>query len=137
MTKRDYTYFTHAKHIAELSDFPRVHIGCIATINSKIISTGFNTTKSHPLQAHYNQYRDFYDGCNINHKLHAEIACLIPLWNCDINWNKVHLYIYRIRKDIEHGLAPPCPSCMAAIRDLGIKNIYYTTNDGFAHETIK
>ena len=44
------------------------------------------------------------------------------------------LYIYRIRKDQPYGMARPCPSCMAAIKDIGIKDIYYTTNDGFSYE---
>lgn len=55
----------------------------------------------------------------------------------DINFSKVKLYIYRSRKDQEYGLSRPCPSCMAAIKDLGIKHIYYTTNDGFAYEEME
>lgn len=31
----------------------------------------------------------------------------------------------------------PCPSCMAAIKDLGIKDIFYTSNDGYVHERIE
>lgn len=34
-------------------------------------------------------------------------------------------------------LARPCPSCMAAIRDIGIKHVYYTTDDGYAYEKIE
>ena len=34
-------------------------------------------------------------------------------------------------------MARPCPSCMAAIKDLGIKNIYYTTNDGYSYERLE
>ena len=47
------------------------------------------------------------------------------------------LYIYRIRKDQPFGIARPCPSCMAAIRDLGIRDIYYTTNDGYVCERLE
>ena len=52
-------------------------------------------------------------------------------------FSKVKLYIYRIRKDQPFGLSRPCPSCMAAIKDLGIKDIYYTTNDGYVYERIE
>ena len=69
-------------------------------------------------------------------KLHAEINCLNSIRNMDINFSKVKLYIYRIRKDRPFGLSRPCPSCMAAIKDIGIKDIFYTTNDGFVHEKI-
>ena len=34
-------------------------------------------------------------------------------------------------------MARPCPSCMAAIRDLGIRDIYYTTNDGYVYERLE
>lgn len=33
-------------------------------------------------------------------------------------------------------MARPCPSCMAAIKDIGISHIYYTTNDGYAYEKL-
>lgn len=70
-------------------------------------------------------------------KLHAEINCLNSIRYLDINFSKVKLYIYRIRNDQPFGLSRPCPSCMAAIKDLGIKDLYYTTNDGYAHERIE
>lgn len=31
-------------------------------------------------------------------------------------------------------MARPCPACMSAIKELGIKNIYYTTDNGYAYE---
>ena len=70
-------------------------------------------------------------------KLHAEINCINSIRNFDINFSKMKLYIYRIRNDQPFGLSRPCPSCMAAIKDLDIKDIYYSTNDGYAHERIE
>ena len=55
----------------------------------------------------------------------------------DIDFGKVKLYVYRIRKDQPYGLSRPCPSCMAAIRDIGIKDIYYTTDNGYAYERME
>ena len=69
-------------------------------------------------------------------KLHAEINCINSIRHLNINFSKVKLYIYRIRNDQPFGLSRPCLSCMAAIKDLGIKDIYYTTNDGYVHERI-
>ena len=54
-------------------------------------------------------------------KLHAEINCINSIRNLDINFSKVKLYIYRIRNDQPFGLSRPCPSCMAAIKDLELK----------------
>ena len=70
-------------------------------------------------------------------KLHAEINCLNQLKHMNVNFSKVKLYIYRMRNDRPYGMARPCPSCMAAIKDFGIRDIYYTTNDGFVHERIE
>ena len=69
-------------------------------------------------------------------KLHAEISCLNSIRHLDIQFSKIKLYIYRARVDTEHGMARPCPACMAAIKDFGIKNIYYTTDDGMAYENV-
>ena len=136
MTNKNMRYFNHARHIAEMSDFNRVHIGCVAVQGNRILSTGFNTNKSHPMQAHYNRFREFNGDSICNHSLHAEMACLVPLCGCNIDFNKVDLYIYRIRKDIGKGYVRPCKACMQAIIELGIRNIYYTSNDGFVHESI-
>ena len=70
-------------------------------------------------------------------KLHAEISCINFIKYLDINFSKVKLYIYRIRKDKPFGLSRPCPSCMAAIKDLGIRDIYYTSDDGYVCERIE
>ncbi len=121
----DYRYFEKARQIASISDFSKIHLGCIAVYHGQIIGLGCNTNKTHPTQKFYNRYRQPSDA--MLPKLHAEI----------INFSKVKLYIYRIRKDQPFGLARPCPSCMAAIKDLGIRDVYYTTNDGYAYEKLE
>lgn len=137
MTHKNIKYFNYARNMAMMSDYNRVHIGCVAVMNNKILSTGFNTTKSHPLQAHYNQFRDFHGAEMHNYTLHAEMSCLIPLWSSNLAWNKIKLYIYRIKCGTGKGLSRPCNGCMAAIKDLGIKEIYYTTDTGYVKEIIE
>lgn len=127
-------YFYKASQIADISDFAKINIGCVAVYQGNIIGVGFNTNKTHPLQKKYNRYRD---GENFIPKLHAEINCLNSIRHFDINFSKVKLYIYRKRKDQDFGMSRPCPSCMAAIKDLGIKHVYYTTNYGFAYEEME
>ena len=87
------------------------------------------------MQKYYNKYRKLSE--SMIPKLHAEINCLNQLKHLDVNFAKVRLYIYRIRKDQPFGLSRPCPSCMAAIKDLGIRDIHYTTNDGYAYERLE
>ena len=131
----DYRYFDKARRIADISDYNRVHIGCVAVYQGQIIGIGCNCNKTHPTQKLYNRYREQSD--SMLPKLHAEISCLNQIKHLDINFTKVKLYIYRIRKNQSFGLSRPCLSCMAAIKDLGIRDIYYTTNDGYAYERLE
>lgn len=135
ISNSDMNYFKKAKKIASISDFSKTHIGCIAVYQGNIIGMGCNTNKTHPMQKYYNRYREYSE--KFTPKLHAEINCINQAKHLDVNFSKVKLYIYRIRKDQPFGMARPCPSCMAAIKDLGIRDIYYTTNDGYVHERIE
>lgn len=140
LKKSDYKYFKKAKYIAMVSDFEKIHIGCVAVYHGNIIGFGCNTNKTHPVQKYYNKFRkpDGEETYIVSvPKLHAEINCLNQLRHLDINYAKVKLYIYRKRNDRPYGMCRPCESCMAAIRDLGIRDIYYTTNDGFVHERLE
>lgn len=137
LSKSDYKYFAKARQIADVSDFHNIHVGCVAVYQGSIIGIGCNANKTHPLQDYYNQYRRNNQQNEFVAKLHAEISCISSIRQMDINFAKVKLYIYRQRCDQEYGLARPCPSCMAAIRDLGVRHIYYTTDTGFAYERIR
>ena len=128
-------YFKHAKNMSKMSDFHRSHIGCVVVYKNKIIGTGFNSSKTHPIQRVYNRVR--FECDQTPHTLHSEIHALCPLMDStDINWSKAHVYVYREHKNGVRAMARPCPSCMRFIKDLGIKNIHYTTEDGFADETL-
>ena len=131
----DYRYFDKARQIANISDYNKIHIGCVAVYQGQIIGLGCNCNKTHPTQKYYNQYRKQSD--SMLPKLHAEISCLNQIKHLNINFAKVKLYIYRIRNDQPFGLSRPCPSCMAAIKDLGIRDIYYTTNECYSYERLE
>ena len=130
----DYRYFDKARQVASISDFDKINIGCIAVYQGQVIGLGCNSNKTHPIQKKYNRYRN---GEDFIPKLYAEISCLNQIKYLNINFAKVKLYIYRIRKDQPFGLSRPCPSCMAAIKDLGIRDVYYTTNDGYVYEKLE
>ncbi len=134
ITKIDYKYFCKARQAATMSDFHKIHIGCVAVYQGNIISIGCNCNKTHPIQKKYNKYRKPSE--TMLPKLHAEISCINSIRNLDVNFSKVKLYIYRIRKDQPFGMSRPCPSCMAAIKDLEIKEIYYTSDTGYVYEQI-
>ena len=138
MNKREIKNFLKAKSLTELSDFNKIHIGCVAVLKSKVIGVGYNTYKTHPKQKHFDSYRELTVNGAVDkmHSLHAEISCLISIKNDNIPWDKVELYIYRKKYSKPFGLARPCPACMQMIKSKGIKHIYYTTEDGLAYENL-
>lgn len=128
------SYFNAAKAISEHSCFRRYHVGCIAVYRHKIISSGYNSDRTNPLQKRLNVHR-FED--EAIHKLHAEVSCLLPLiGRKDINFNEVSLYIYREHKSGELAMARPCASCEALIRSLGIRHLYYTGERSYINEEL-
>lgn len=134
MTKRNKKYFMLAKAASELSDYDRIKIGAVIVHKKEIIAVGYNHKKSHPKQKKLNVYRfnDKYDKCN--HFLHAEISAIINSHYADLS--DASMYIYRSNKEgIQN--CRPCAGCMKALKDKGIKSIYYTTAYGYCREEIK
>lgn len=126
-----------ASKIALMSDYKNYRLGCVAAIKGKVLSVGWNSNKTHPLQKFYNASR--YSNNNQKYspdKLHAEIHCLASVRNLDVNFDDVIIYVSRVKKDGSHGMARPCSACMTFIKSLGIKRICYTTDDGIAMEAI-
>lgn len=138
----DMKMFDAARRVALQSDFDNFHIGCVIVYKKHIIASACNTNKTSPKQKKYNRKRDFNKSSKpTKHSMHAEIRALslipYPLQQT-INWREVSVYTYRIcrGKRLGHGLARSCAGCMAAIKDLGIQDMYYTTDTGFCYEKI-
>lgn len=147
MTGKDVLALTAAAKIAEESDYPQ-RVGAVIVCHGEIVGMGHNENKTDPQQKAYNrrcranfrhlggQYHPHLDG------IHAELAAMksVP-WNVahDIRWNKACIYVVRLAPGLHngYGMARPCPACMYAIREIGIRHIVYTTNDGIAKETIR
>ena len=140
LTKFDYRMFDLARRVADESDFDNFHIGCVVTYKKHVIASACNTNKTSPKQKRYNKKRNFNKSDKpTKHSLHAEIRALslIPYTlQQTINWRDVNVYVYRIckGKPLGHGLARSCDGCMAALRDMGIQNLYFTTDNGYCYE---
>ena len=134
MTKKQKSFFEAARVVSTMSNFDRVHIGCVITDGShRIISSASNSNKTHPLQKKLNKERFALD---THHSLHAEVSALLPLMKDGIDFSKVEIYTHRNCKDGQLAMARPCQSCMKLIKQLGIRKIWYTTPDGYACEYV-
>ena len=108
--------FRLAKKISYESDY-RVRLGAVLVKHGKPISVGYNKIRYH------NEYCWPNDAT-----VHAEMSALLASGKEHVD-NSV-MIIYR-----EHGidglplLARPCKHCMKALKEFGVKKIYYTTDE--------
>jgi len=131
---KDVRFFKVAAAMAETSVHPHFKIGAAIVIKKTVIALGANDLRSHPLQKQYNQYRFDDDKCK--HTTHAEMNALLRAKRVAIDLSDAKLFVYRKTKKGTLGNSRPCVACMNAIKDFGIKDVYYTTNFGYSNEMI-
>lgn len=130
-------YLKLAKQSCSYSDFTKARLGSVLVYKGQVMSVGWNSNKTNPLQKSLNKLRGFDpEASSAHNSLHAETACLIKARDLDIDWAKASLFVYRIKKDGSSGLSRPCPGCMSYIRSMGIKDIYYSTDNGWCYEKV-
>lgn len=130
-----------AKQISFKSDINHYKLGACIFDKHHIYCSACNTDKTQPLQVKYNKFRASSEEDYKNwkkHSGHAEMNCihkLLQYYYDDLpEFNKLSIFIYRQGKDGSYALAKPCKACEKALRDLGIKNIYYTGTNSIVHE---
>lgn len=108
--------FRLARLASKHSDFDKYKMGAVIVKKKRPISIGFNQLKSHPT----------YADCIHVFSIHAEVSAIIKsiddVYRSDI-------YIYRENKYGNPVMAKPCIHCRRVLEELGVKNIYYTTEE--------
>ena len=91
-------------------------LGAVLVHRNTIVSIGMNSYKTHPLMAARTSWPF----------LHAEQNAIIRagMDNCE----GLDLYIARVLKNNDLAMSKPCKVCIKLIEDVGIRNIYYSTN---------
>lgn len=133
-TKRELKYFDVARAMARTSKHPRFSVGAALVSGGQVISVGVNMEKTHPMQKKYNKYRNFSKP--LHHNLHAEMDAIIQGLQQLEDTKNVKVFVYRETKDGEKAMARPCPACMAALKDHGVFELYYSTDIGLAYEKV-
>lgn len=95
---------------------------CLDKQNNILSCAANNYDKTHPLQKYFAEKV----GHNERIYLHAEIAAILRAKDRQIH----RIRVYRYGKDGQLLLAKPCPVCMEAIKAFGIKEVFYSTNEG-------
>lgn len=121
-----------ASHLGQLSDVPTYKIGAILVYRKGIIATGYNKKKSHPLQYHYNQFREEYK--RRGSFVHAEIDCIGNLR--EVPKGSI-LFIGRLNMNGKPAICRPCEACLRLIMLHNITEIVYNTPNGYAIERLE
>ena len=100
-----------ARVLAQKSDMNQ-NLAAIIIQGGKILGSGFN------------QRIDY------NHSHHAEIKALKSMRRQKRTPKGADIHVYRFRADGTYGLAKPCRDCMIAIKEAGIKRVFYSDYDG-------
>ena len=135
LTKKQMRYFNLAEAASHTSTYNRIHIGAVIVKGNNVMSVGMNQNKSHPIQSEYNIHREFHIDDSCKHHLHAEMSAIVRIPKY-VDLNGAEIYIYRKNGNDKIAMSRPCNACFNAIMDRGIKKIHYTTEYGYATETI-
>lgn len=120
-----------ARQASLKSDFYRCSTGAVAIYCNKVLTLGWNSEKTSSIQARYNRERGF-DGYSYKSSIHAEMMVINKIKYLDIDFNQVRLFVWR-GKDTPM-TSKPCAACEKAIRDIGIRRVFYTGNNSYIEE---
>lgn len=125
-----YMAFTRRMAIQNNNSQNRAKLAASLVIRNEIISVGYNSYKTHPLQKRFSK--------NIEAIFkHAEVDCIInALRHVEPeDLEKATLYVHRVKKltkDHKYwsdGYSEPCCGCKQAIEHFKIKRVVYSTDE--------
>lgn len=108
--------------------YARIKVVSFLIYKNKILSFGVNSEKTSLYQYKIRRRTKINDNDFVYDKTHAEIAAIKKIHPSFNNWEHVEIFIISKKKDNSFRLARPCPICERAIKDLGIKKVYYTNS---------
>jgi len=129
--------FTRRMAIDNHNSSNRAKLAASLVIRNEVISVGYNSYKTHPLQKRFSK--------NIEAIFkHAEVDCIInALRHIDQEeLSKATLYVYRVKKltkdDIHwsDGFSKPCSGCSEAINHFKIKKVVFSTEENESFEEL-
>jgi tRNA(Arg) A34 adenosine deaminase TadA len=107
----------------------RVHMAAGMVYRNRMIATGINSYKSHPMMLEYGKNEDAIF-------LHAEIDAIKNALRVidESKLSKCDIYILRMKKAEDHktwirGIAKPCCGCASAIISFGLRNAFWSEDD--------
>ncbi len=127
-----------AKTTSKVSDVREYHLGAVIFDKHKIYCYACNTDKEIPMQRYYNRFKAPDAHKWRKHSAHAEMNCIHKLlqqyYDKLPDYKKLSILVYREHRNGTLAMARPCKACSKALRDLGFRHVYYTSDNGLCYE---
>lgn len=114
-------WFDRAIELAESAE-GRAKVGCVALSGNDVVAETTNTYKTHPIQAKYAKKMGLPKKVSLHAELRACILARRPV---------TFLVVARVSKHGQLKLAKPCGLCQLAMKEAGVEEVWYSTEDGF------
>ena len=121
-TNRIERYLEIAKSAAKQSRYGKIKHGAILVKGGSIISTSYNKGN---FSAFGNRFRE--QGCG-HATYHAELGCITGIARTVSTGADV--YVCRVNRQDEYRSSKPCNMCHNILKHVGVKRVYYTTDEG-------
>lgn len=126
---RDKKYMGFVRRLA-VNNSMKMKLAACLVIQNEIISVGYNSDKSHPMQKRFSKNSESIFK-------HAEIDCIVnALKHIDAEeLKRATLYVFRVKRAHKgaigwvDGMAEPCSGCKKAIEHFGIKRVLFSTDN--------
>lgn len=113
-----------------ISNNMKMKLAATIVLRNEVISIGFNSDKSHPLQKRFCKNPDSIFK-------HAEVDCIVKALKIvdEEDLKNATLYVYRVKRKHKgdtawvSGKAEPCPGCQKAIEHFGIKRTVFSLDE--------
>ena len=122
LSKRISRYFDLAKNVAFNSGYGKLRHGAVLVRGGSIINTCFNKDK-------FCSFGTKFRNPDRGHAtIHAELGCILGLSRTVTTGADV--FVCRINKKGDLRNSKPCAMCHQVMKHVGVKRVYYTTNEG-------
>lgn len=118
-----------AANVAGQSDHSTHHIGAVLTKGGSVINTSCNKIQWNAFAARFIHLKQKpHQSKSPEHaSIHAEIGSVLGIPRSQTNG--ADIYVVRVRKNGQYAMAKPCGMCQGLLSSVGIKRVFYTTDN--------
>ena len=122
VSKKQKRYFDLARNIAYNSPYNKIRHGAVLVKGGSVINASCN-------KDNFSSFGTRFRGPNIGHGTHhAELGCILGISRGVTSGADV--YVCRVNKQEQFRSSKPCKMCHDILKHVGVKRVYYTTDNG-------